>query len=603
MSVTGVRLRPWSRRAPGGVVRRLVGGLAVAGVVVSTVVAAALPAQSAEVGFWASSVVPANRSASDTAAVEVGMKFRSAVEGRVVGVEFYKGASNTGTHVGSLWSSSGTRLASATFRSETASGWQSVRFAQPVTIAANTTYVVSYFAPKGGYAFAHDGFAASVTVGSLTAPGGSNGVYRYGSSSAFPSSSYKSSNYWVDVIFEPTAASTPTPSPTATTGPAPTPTPPANRPPIADAGADASVTVGTLVTLDGSASRDPDGSALTYAWRQNGGPAVTLAGTTSARPTFTPTSPGQYAFELVVGDGRATSPADTVTVTVTAAPTCPTGQTGTPPDCVTAPPVPASAGRTWQLAFREEFSGTDYDHTRLTPCFDWNYGSCTGSFNQGREWYRPSQVRVSGGTAKLVAEPISPAVASQGCLGGRCTYASGLLATSRPLASNGSDYLFAFRYGYVEARLKLPPATPGFFTAFWMLPADPSYSYATEIDILEVLGNDPSTMWMHYHYGDRGSSYTPNRGLRNNGACEVRDYTRDFVRFGLDWQPTRIAWYIDGSLCGEFTNAASIESGPMQIILNLMIDHAWERSWNVGLADPTLTRQLEVDYLRVFQQR
>ena len=41
----------------------------------------------------------------------------------------------------------------------------------------------------------------------------------------------------------------------------------------------------------------------------------------------------------------------------------------------------------------------------------------------------------------------------------------------------------------------------------------------------------------------------------------------------------------------------------MQIILDVMVDNTWQRAWNVGLLDPTLTRQLEVDYFRVFQQR
>ena len=59
---------------------------------------------------------------------------------------------NTGTHIGNLWSSSGTLLASATFANETASGWQQVNFASPVAITANTVYVASYHAPVGRYA-------------------------------------------------------------------------------------------------------------------------------------------------------------------------------------------------------------------------------------------------------------------------------------------------------------------------------------------------------------------------------------------------------------------------------------------------------------------
>ncbi len=68
------------------------------------------------------------------------------------------------------------------------------------------------------------------------------------------------------------------------------------------------------------------------------------------------------------------------------------------------------AGHTWQLGFSEEFEGSGYDAAKLTPCFDWNYGGCTGSFNQGREYYAASQIHVSGGAAHLVAEPTSPPI-------------------------------------------------------------------------------------------------------------------------------------------------------------------------------------------------
>lgn len=270
------------------------------------------------------------------------------------------------------------------------------------------------------------------------------------------------------------------------------------------------------------------------------------------------------------------------------------------PACATPPP-PAAAGKRWKLAFSEEFSGTDYDRRKLTPCFDWNYGACTSSFNEGREHYQPSQVVVSGGTAKLIAAPLSPPLAADECRGGSCTYKAGLLSTARPRADNGSGYLYKFTYGYVEARLKFP-ATRGFFTAFWMLPANTGYSYRSEIDILELLGDDPTTMFMTYHYADRSKSFAANKGKFDNGSCAVKDYSRGFVRMGVDWQPGHIAWYIDGRKCAEFTDARQIESGPMQIILHLMVDNQWQRQWNVGLDNPRLVRQLEVDYLRVYQQ-
>ncbi|HZJ26354.1 MAG TPA: glycoside hydrolase family 16 protein [Acidimicrobiia bacterium] len=289
--------------------------------------------------------------------------------------------------------------------------------------------------------------------------------------------------------------------------------------------------------------------------------------------------------------------------TSTTAPTTPPSEPATPAPAGDVP-APASAGKRWVATFGEEFSGTALDTSKLSPCFDWNYGSCTGSFNGGREWYAPSQIRVSDGTAKLVAEPgSSPQSDGAACLGGGCTYRSGLLSTARPQAWNGSDYLYQFTYGYVEARMKLP-TTQGFFTALWMLPADPSYVYRSEIDIVEVLGYDPSTMYMNYHYNNRSQAFTPNQGTGNNGACAVADRTGDWVRFGLDWQPTHIAWYIDGVKCGQFNgDSSTIESGPMQLIANHMVDHQWERNWGHALADTTLTRQLEIDYLRVYQQQ
>ena len=264
---------------------------------------------------------------------------------------------------------------------------------------------------------------------------------------------------------------------------------------------------------------------------------------------------------------------------------------------------PAAAGQTWQLSFSEEFEGSGYDATKLTPCFDWNYGGCTGSFNQGREYYAASQIQVSGGAAHLVAEPKSPPIASGACQNGSCTYLSGLLSTARPRADNGSAYLYKFTYGFVEARLKLI-GTQGFFTAFWMLPTDTTYTYRTEIDILEHLGHDSATMFMTYHYNDRSTSYAVNSGVGNNGACPAVDYTTAFHRFGVDWQTDHVAWYIDGVKCGQFDgNASTIESGPMQIILDVMVDNSWQRSWNKGLLDSTLVRQLEVDYIRVFRQQ
>ena len=104
---------------------------------------------------------------------------------------------------GSLWTIAGDLLATATFADESESGWQQVLFTQPVAITAGTTYVASYSTTVGFYAADINAFA---TVGVDRPPlhvPAFGGVYRYGA--GFPDSSVRH-NYWVDVMFTPSAA-------------------------------------------------------------------------------------------------------------------------------------------------------------------------------------------------------------------------------------------------------------------------------------------------------------------------------------------------------------------------------------------------------------
>jgi len=158
--------------------------------------------------IWPNSAVPATVDGGPDNSVELGVRFRADVAGAIKGIRFYKAAANTGTHTGSLWSTSGTQLATATFTGETTSGWQQVTFSTPVAVTANTMYVASYHAPSGHYS-ADTGYFASTGVDNspLHAPAngvsGANGIFAYGSNSTFPSLTWNSANYWVDVLFSP----------------------------------------------------------------------------------------------------------------------------------------------------------------------------------------------------------------------------------------------------------------------------------------------------------------------------------------------------------------------------------------------------------------
>jgi hypothetical protein len=107
----------------------------------------------------------------------------------------------------------GTRMATATFTNETASGWQQANFAPPgVAITANIIYVAVYQTTVGHYSSDENYFAgirsAGVNSGSLHALGndefgGPNGVYSPGGTNVFPNQTWNASNYWVDVVFQP----------------------------------------------------------------------------------------------------------------------------------------------------------------------------------------------------------------------------------------------------------------------------------------------------------------------------------------------------------------------------------------------------------------
>lgn len=162
---------------------------------------------------WSSSTVPATVDGGDPTAVEVGVRIRADVSGFITGVRFYKSAANSGTHIASVWTNSGTLLASATFAGESASGWQEADFGVPVLISPNTTYVASYYDPKGHYSFNSTYFTQTFDNPPLHALqdglDGPNGNYSLGH--AFPVNGYQSSNYWVDVVFVPeNTTSTPT---------------------------------------------------------------------------------------------------------------------------------------------------------------------------------------------------------------------------------------------------------------------------------------------------------------------------------------------------------------------------------------------------------
>lgn len=210
---------------------------------------------------------PTTVDGGDPTAVELGMRFVSSIPATVTGVRFYKSASNTGTHTGSLWAADGTLLATGTFTGESATGWQMLTFSSPVPIAANRTYLVSYTTTTGHYS-ADVGYFTTKGAGTapVTAPASTastpNGVYKLGT--GFPTASWNDSNYWVDPVVSDQGADTTAPTVTA-------------KAPAAGASG-----VAAGVTVTATLSKPADPASLSFTLTGPGGTAVTARKSLSA---------------------------------------------------------------------------------------------------------------------------------------------------------------------------------------------------------------------------------------------------------------------------------------------------------------------------------
>jgi hypothetical protein len=157
-----------------------------------------------QVSIFTNQILPRETNNDSTGGIELGIKFKSSVAGKVDGIKFYKTAGSIGTHTAQLYTSYGSLLASEVFINETDSGWQSLFFATPIPITANTTYIAACHSSLGNYSATAFGLKSAITNGPLTALAdsaeGLNGVFKYTNTPDFPIFGYQSSNYWVDVI-------------------------------------------------------------------------------------------------------------------------------------------------------------------------------------------------------------------------------------------------------------------------------------------------------------------------------------------------------------------------------------------------------------------
>ncbi|MBN9391449.1 MAG: glycoside hydrolase family 16 protein [Chloroflexi bacterium] len=249
--------------------------------------------------------------------------------------------------------------------------------------------------------------------------------------------------------------------------------------------------------------------------------------------------------------------------------------------------LPDSAGN-WTLVFSDEFNSRSLDPKKWVTCYWWDNKGCTNAGNNELEWYQPGNVSVDQGLLNLRAQK-EVVHASDGKT---YNYTSGMVTTGNIGENSVDPPRFAFEYGYVEVRAKIPYGK-SFWPSIWLLPV--SQKWPPEIDIMELVGDYPMTVNMTAHFiqpdGTNGEK---------GGKWSGPDFSAGFHDFGLNWTPQEITWYVDGIVRQREKNKNHIPAEPMYLILNLAVGGNWPGNPDARTAFPS---SFEIDYVRVWQTR
>ncbi|WP_205598023.1 glycoside hydrolase family 16 protein [Caulobacter sp. 17J65-9] len=183
---------------------------------------------------------------------------------------------------------------------------------------------------------------------------------------------------------------------------------------------------------------------------------------------------------------------------------------------------------------------------------------------------------VKDGVLTITAEPSSREV--KAATGGYA-YTSGLINTRDT---------FSQQYGYFEMRAQLP-AGQGLWPAFWLLPQ--AGGWPPEIDVMEVLGNEPGVVHTSTH------SKGPGANVTEHAATKVADTSQGFHTYGVRWDAAEIVWYVDGREVFR-TDTPHDMHQPMYLLANLAVGGKWPGDPDAGTPFPA---QMRIDYIRVYQ--
>jgi beta-glucanase (GH16 family) len=229
-------------------------------------------------------------------------------------------------------------------------------------------------------------------------------------------------------------------------------------------------------------------------------------------------------------------------------------------------PPPLGPVGNWTLVFSDEFNGTRLDKRKWLTGYPYNRPPQHGEL----EGYEASAVTMANGMLNLTATR-QPS--------GTQPYTSGMINSARS---------FSWQYGVAEIRLKTPPGT-GYWPAFWTMNI-PYGGFPPEIDMLELKGGSPSTIWMGHYWGSWPTVY----GWQQTWTGA--DFTTDFHTVTVEWSPGYLIWYVDG--VWRARTKANIPQTGMYLIANLAVGGTFAGNPTPATVFPGV---MQVDYIRVWQ--
>jgi beta-glucanase (GH16 family) len=157
-----------------------------------------------------------------------------------------------------------------------------------------------------------------------------------------------------------------------------------------------------------------------------------------------------------------------------------------------------------------------------------------------------------------------------------------------------------WKYGYVEARIKLPKGK-GTWPAFWMMPVNfKQWPADGEIDIMEAVGYNPNVVYSTIHctkYNNGGTAIESANKAVDTGQS-------DFHLYGLKWTKDYMTFYVDNQAILTYNNdGTGVNAWPFDNPFYIILNLAWGGSWggSQGVDESALPASMEVDYVRVFQ--